>query len=39
MPSPMLDFRPPHAPTHTWQDFFMHIAIIVVGLLIDADLD
>ena len=30
----MLDVHPPHAPTHTWKDFFIHIATITVGLVI-----
>lgn len=30
----MLDVHPPHQPTHTWKDFFIHIATITVGLLI-----
>jgi hypothetical protein len=30
----MLDVHPPHAPTHTWRDFLIHIATIVIGLLI-----
>jgi hypothetical protein len=35
----MLDVHPPHAPTHTWRDFFLHIATIVVGLLIAIGLE
>ncbi len=35
----MLDVHPPHAPTHTWRDFFIHIATIVVGLLIAIGLE
>ncbi len=35
----MLDVHPPHAPTHTWKDFFIHIATIVVGLLIAIGLE
>jgi hypothetical protein len=35
----MLDVHPPHAPTHTWRDFFIHIATIVVGLLIAVGLE
>ena len=27
----MLDVHPPHSPTHTWKDFFIHIATITVG--------
>ena len=35
----MLDVHPPHAPTHTWRDFFIHIATIVLGLLIAVGLE
>ncbi len=35
----MLDVHPPHSPTHTWKDFFVHIATIVVGLLIAIGLE
>ncbi|MES2392294.1 MAG: hypothetical protein V4555_11680 [Acidobacteriota bacterium] len=35
----MLDVHPPHHPTHTWQDFFIHIATICVGLLIAIGLE
>jgi hypothetical protein len=35
----MLDVHPPHAPAHTWKDFFIHIATIVVGLLIAVGLE
>ncbi|SEG24397.1 hypothetical protein SAMN05421819_2356 [Bryocella elongata] len=35
----MLDVHPPHHPTHTWTDFFIHIATIVVGLLIAIGLE
>jgi hypothetical protein len=35
----MLDVHPPHQPTHTWKDFFIHIATIVVGLLIAIGLE
>jgi hypothetical protein len=35
----MLDVHPPHAPPHTWRDFFIHIATIVVGLLIAVGLE
>ncbi len=34
----MLDVHPPHAPTHTWKDFFIHIATIVIGLIIAVGL-
>ncbi|MES2392287.1 MAG: hypothetical protein V4555_11645 [Acidobacteriota bacterium] len=35
----MLDVHPPHSPTHTWKDFFIHIATICVGLLIAIGLE
>jgi hypothetical protein len=35
----MLDVHPPHHPTHTWKDFFIHIATIVLGLLIAIGLE
>jgi hypothetical protein len=35
----MLDVHPPHTPTHTWRDFLLHIATIVVGLLIAIGLE
>ena len=35
----MLDVHPPHSPTHTWKDFFIHIATITVGLLIAIGLE
>jgi hypothetical protein len=35
----MLDVHPPHHPTHTWKDFFIHIATIVVGLIIAVGLE
>jgi hypothetical protein len=35
----MLDVHPPHNPTHTWKDFFIHIATIVIGLLIAIGLE
>jgi hypothetical protein len=35
----MLDVHPPHHPTHTWTDFFIHIATICVGLLIAIGLE
>jgi hypothetical protein len=35
----MLDVHPPHHPTHTWKDFFIHIATITVGLLIAVGLE
>jgi hypothetical protein len=34
----MLDVHVPH-PTHTWRDFFIHIATITVGLLIAVGLE
>jgi len=35
----MLDVHPPHHPTHSWKDFFVHIATICVGLLIAIGLE
>jgi len=35
----MLDVHPPHHPTHSWRDFFIHIATICVGLLIAVALE
>ena len=35
----MLDVHPPHAPTHTWKDFLIHIATIVIGLIIAVGLE
>jgi hypothetical protein len=35
----MLDVHSPHAPTHTWRDFFIHIATITIGLLIAVALE
>ena len=35
----MLDVHPPHAATHSWKDFFIHIATITVGLLIAVGLE
>ena len=35
----MLDVHPPHETVHTWRDFFIHIATIVVGLLIAVGLE
>ncbi len=35
----MLDVHPPHEAAHTWKDFFIHIATIVIGLLIAIGLE
>jgi hypothetical protein len=35
----VLDVHPPHKSTHTWKDFFIHLATIVVGLLIAVGLE
>jgi hypothetical protein len=35
----MLDVHPPHESAHTWRDFFIHIATIVLGLLIAVGLE
>lgn len=35
----MLDVHPPHSPTQTYKDFFIHLATIVVGLLIGIGIE
>jgi hypothetical protein len=35
----LLDVHPPHHAAHSWRDFFIHIATIVVGLLIAVGLE
>ena len=35
----MLDVHPPHEAAHSWRDFFIHIATIVLGLLIAIGLE
>jgi hypothetical protein len=35
----MLDVHPPHESVHSWRDFFIHIATIVIGLLIAIGLE
>jgi hypothetical protein len=35
----MLDVHPPEHAAHTWRDFFIHIATIVIGLLIAIGLE
>lgn len=35
----MLDVHPPHEAAHTWKEFLIHIATIVVGLLIAVGLE
>jgi hypothetical protein len=35
----MLDVHPRHESVHTWRDFFIHIATIVIGLLIAVGLE
>jgi hypothetical protein len=37
--APMLDVHAPHAGIHTWSDFLIHIATIVIGLLIAVGLE
>jgi hypothetical protein len=36
---PMLEVHAPHKSIHTWRDFFIHIATIVIGLLIAIGLE
>jgi hypothetical protein len=38
-PVSMLDVHPPHAFIYSWKDFFVHIAIITIGLLIAIGLE
>jgi hypothetical protein len=35
----MIDIHAPHESTHTWTDFFIHIATIAVGLLLAIGLE
>ncbi|MGA8940248.1 MAG: hypothetical protein WB439_13885 [Acidobacteriaceae bacterium] len=35
----MIDIQPPEHTPHTWRDFFIHIATIVVGLVIAVGLE
>jgi hypothetical protein len=35
----MLDVHPPHEAAHSWKDFFIHIATIVLGLIIAVGLE
>jgi len=35
----MIDVHPPHGAVHTWKDFFIHLATIVIGLLIAVGLE
>ena len=35
----MLDVHPPHEAAHTWKDFLIHIATIVIGLVIAVGLE
>ena len=35
----MLDVHPPEHAAHSWRDFFIHIATIVVGLLIAVGIE
>src|ERR1700722_7560600 len=37
--TPMLDVHAPHEAVHTWKDFLIHIATIVIGLLIAIGLE
>ena len=39
LPAPMLDVHAAHETVHTWKDFLIHIATIVVGLLIAVSLE
>ena len=35
----MLDVHAPHRTVHTWKDFLVHIAAIVIGLIIAVSLE
>ncbi len=35
----MIDIHPPHQSVHTWKDFLIHIATIIVGLVIAIGLE
>ena len=35
----MLDVHPLHGAVHTWTDFFIHLATLVIGLLIAVFLE
>src|ERR1700742_2519212 len=35
----VLDVHPPHAPAHGARDFFLHLTIITIGLLIALSLE
>jgi hypothetical protein len=37
--APMIEIHSPHEPVHSWKDAFIHIAIIVVGLVIAVGLE
>lgn len=37
--APMLDVHAPHQTVHTWKDFLVHIAAIVIGLIIAVSLE
>jgi len=37
--SEVLDVHPPHEPVHGWRDFFLHLTIITIGLLIALSLE
>jgi hypothetical protein len=38
-PGPMLDVHGAHGPVGSWRDFFVHVAIITIGLLIALGLE
>lgn len=35
----MIEPHPPHSTPHSWKDFFIHIAVVVIGLLIAIGLE
>jgi hypothetical protein len=34
-----MDIHAPHEPVHTWRDFFIHLAIVTIGLFIALSLE
>ncbi len=34
-----MDVHPPHAPIHSWRDFFVHLITITIGLVIALNLE
>jgi hypothetical protein len=34
-----MEVHPPHAPLHSWKDFWIHLGTITIGLLIAISLE